>query len=136
MVCVDGKCSPNSKIGFDISQTDSQSVVEKSQQPEQPVKVKHLPVSAFFTKEELNRIRTRIPEIDKILSVMGSKRVALLSIYLDDPTDFILGLDDKYIKIINERLAKMEKFDVATLVALFPEQMENPLFADIVELME
>ena len=70
MDCVDGKCSPKSKIGFDVSQTDSKSTLGKFQQPNQPVEVKNLPVSAFFTEEQLNQVRTRIPEIDKILLSM------------------------------------------------------------------
>ena len=90
---------------------------------------------AFFTEEELNQIRTKIPEFDNILAVMGSERVAVVSTLVDDLPDFILGLDDRYIKIINEQFAKLEAFDAVTVAGLISEHFKDPRLDSIVELL-
>ena len=136
VVCSDGKCYSGYKSGFDVGHTDSQSAARSSQQPEEPEEANLMWKYVFFTEWELHQIRTKIPEFEKILAVMGSDRVAVVVTFVNDLPDFILGLDDKYIKIINEQLVKMEKFDAATVAALFPEQMGDPLFATIIKFIQ
>ena len=83
----------------------------------------------------MNQIRTKIPEFDNILVVMGSERVAVVSTFVNDLPDFILGLDGKYTKIVNEQLMKVERFDAARVAGLNSEHFKDPSLVSIVKLL-